>query len=225
MSEGVSNSFDPYQPPVEPGYTDPSGPAPKGIKFVAICALILGLFGILSCVQGAFGLAFNIFVNPALQQNMAPPSDDPAAKAQLEMQQEINKIQRQYLVPNILALLLKAPLAIGLMIGGIGAMKYSQKARKTLLLAFGYGIIFELLNGALAIFLNLKNMEVMKKFMSNVGQADPNAPAEVFETVGNVMSIGVIAIVVVWVLTKVLFYILSLGYMKSDKVGAHFAEA
>jgi hypothetical protein len=163
-------STNPYQSP----YAKPSGHGTMAVKsnrpgqltFVAILAIVMGLFGILGTGCGVIGLAFQSIAVSAIQQN-APPGKDPEV---LNMLKSVQSHQNAYMIAIAGVMALGFVVASILMTGGIGLLANKSWAIWVLLGAFGVAILYILAQFGLNIFIQLSLQEKLK---SMVGNASP----------------------------------------------------
>ena len=136
---GYPQGYDPNLQYASPGMRPPPARS-TSVTVIGIIAIILGSLGVLC---GGFGLATNLFMAANGGRNPFAPDGGPASGAPA--------VDGRVAVYNVVSAAVSLVLSIVLLAGGIGAMKLSRWARKTLMAYAVITIVVTVVNTVLAI--------------------------------------------------------------------------
>jgi hypothetical protein len=165
--------------------------------------------GCMSTIGMAFGEAMVAFVG-----------DDPA-DPQVRMQLELQETNRQLIVPNILMTIFGFALSGCFLASGIGLLKAKPWSLKLVRNAVLAGIVYELLRGGLAVWMQTKNAPIMERFYREL--AEKNQGPDMSQMMG-VMMWGGLAVWAMWALTKIGLMVWGRIYAGSETAQTYIAE-
>ena len=223
-----TSSFDPYRSPSLPEGTY-AGPPPRGrpgwLSALCVICIVLGALGLMNSVFGTIGLV----VGPSFQRFMAaqpqPGMTEELKKAQENFQEDMYKIQRKYIWPLSVSMLVRVVVCTLLLVGGIRALSMVEKGRKLLIVACSIALVFDLLQAILQLVIAVENMTVTNEFMEVMASQGGSTPKEVeavIKTIGSVIRFLVLGMVCVFALAKIAFYIFTVLYLQKPHIMALF---
>ena len=199
---------------------------PTGLTVICVLAIVLGGLGTLTAVITGVQLA----VGKQLQQSfqsMGNP-DTELQKLQQEMQDEIWAVTKRFIVPNVVLAIAKFGLCAALLYAAIRTLQLRDSGRRLLAWICTLLIAFEIT--ALIVFIVFESQvhPIMTKYMPEM-MAGPNGGDAQAADFGAIAASGAIifAIVVqaVWVLAKVIYYGVSLRYLRKPAIRELFEPA
>lgn len=230
-------SPDPYRSPAYFGDREESADAPHhrpgGLTAICVIAIIFGSLGLLIALfaLGAM-LAGDALQNAFSPRTPAGMEDDEMLELQEEMQQDLEAIAEQHVIPTSVILMGRFLFAIGLLVGAVKVLKLRPGARTLLMNIFLAAIIFELVRFGVELYVQMQTMPVLERYMDRMmeiaaedappGAADPQQMSQMVMTITKVVSIGGL---VLFLLIKVIFYGIGASYLSKQKMKALFARS
>lgn len=204
--------------PVSGDYSLPSKQkAPGALMAILIICLVLGILGLMGSCFGGVALAFQTQINE-LQAN----NPDPIAK---KMQAELKEVQQQQFIPNLIMIGLNFIVAPLLITGAIGGLNRKTWGYKFLNVGLILAVFYVVVRAVLTIIIQLATMGPVTKVMQEGIQKQGGAnAAQGAEFAGNLMQVGiyaVIAVSVLWALLQLGFYIWSWTYLRKDQTRSY----
>jgi hypothetical protein len=224
----AAEPFDPYRSPSLPeGPIVPMTPGRPGwLTALCVVAIVLGALGLINSLMSTAGLLAGPHLQKAMRSQSSPGMSEEMQKAQNKMQDEMYAVQGKYWWPIAIALLLRAGVALLLLIGGIRALGMSEGGRQLLLVAFGVTLPFELAHAILQTMIMLENMTAMHGFAEALSNEMPkDGPPQMGNFIQTVMQGTLIASLVfmyLWTLVKCGLYLWGLLYLRRDRIKALF---
>ena len=225
------DSLDAYQPPaeVEAEIAQP-GRRRRGLTLIAVVAIVLGIMGLINAVTGVVGLAFGSQIQSTFgsggQIGQLPPELE---EIQKELQQDTLLLQHEFWWPSAAAVLVHLVVAAGLLAGGIQTHRRIPAGPRILSAACCLAIPFELLaRGVLQTMIQFRTATMLKQQIQRVvdeaaGQIPP--AAERLLSLPYVMILGAIFVLVGLMLLKVVYYAITIWYLRRPSVRAEFNAA
>lgn len=216
MSYSPPPSNDPYLPPKDyaPSAPPSSTRRPGGLTAIAVIALILGILGLLGATLGIAGQIFSKQL-----ADLTKGSQQGTSKEMQELQAEMQAVMDDFRVANIADSVIQFPISLALLIGGIKVLGLKSGGRSLLALACGAALIFEIARGILAGVIQFRTMQVMNEGMDRVASSKGGEQFVTIMQASMFVGLGCAAIMVV---AKLVFYALSLMYLKKQEVRALF---
>ena len=225
----AAEPFDPYRSPSLPeGPIQPvvSGGRPGWLTALCVLAIVLGALGLINVLMSTAGLLAGQYMQKAMRVQQNPGVSQEMQDAQNKMQDEMYAVQRKYWWPIAIALLLRAGVALLLLVGGIRALGMSEAGRQLLLIAFGVALPFELAHAILQTIIMLENMTAMHGFAEALSNEMPkDGPPQMQGFIQTVMQGTLIVSLVfmyLWALVKCGLYLWGLLYLRRDRIKALF---
>jgi hypothetical protein len=217
MSE-TSGVDDPYRTPEANPGEGSSGAAPrrpKGLTVVCVLAIMIGALSVMHCVTAAFGLVVPIdaFGSPGDQQQV----ENVLAKVQARL---AGSNQSQQVVSPVL---LTGFLIVSLLliVGGIKGLAIQPVGMKLLAIAFWASIPLEICWGAEVWIETSANLETVDEMMVDPEMHDQFSQMVLMLT--RILTIGSTVTGFVTLAARLLYYGLSLRYIRRDSIRELFA--
>lgn len=185
--------------------------APTGLMVLAIFCIILGVLGLM---QSTCGSVFFIFQEQINQLQAQGPD--------AEMQKELAALQAGYQIPNIILTVLNFVVGALLMIGGIGCLRRSAKARGLMRNALLFASIFVLVRAAFGMFMQFSMFGPMQAIFDNQ-MTGPQA--EVAANAAGIAFIVTAVIAAIWALVLIAFYMWGWFYLNKKTVKDYLGTA
>ncbi len=176
-------------------FTDNS--RPLGVTVTLVLCILGGALGILI---GLLGIA-QLLLAPQIA-NMSITKGSPQADAQMQMQQEMQAITQQFMIPTILNIIVTTALSACLFVGGISLLRRKSWSSNFLRRVFSAAIIFEILRGFLYVFIQMQMIPVMENFMTEIAQGNKGGGPATAQFISVSIYIG-IAFWAVWAIIKI----------------------
>ena len=146
---------------------------------------------------------------------------------QEEMQKKLLAITNEYLPFNIAAVVFHLIAAVMLLVGGIMTLKVVPVGRSVLLAGCVVAVLYELGQAVLKVVIQLRTIPIMRTFMEDIMQqgAARQNQGQLPGGFGELMVVFVyvgIAISLAIVLAKIIFYVISIFYLKKPEIVARF---
>lgn len=205
---------------------------PGGVIAIGVVAIILGCLSSCAGVMACGGVAMQGQMEQMQQASMAgmPPNVqlDQMQAAQREMMEEQSKYQPITLGSAILGGLL----ALAILVAAAMALSGREIGRKLLVALFGAGMAFEVVRTGAEVWVQYQMKDIMDRYMSrvmtmSVQPGQPPMPQEFEGMMSGVMGAGVaigMCLLVGWAAAKVVYYGISIGYLRKSEVRASFAQ-
>lgn len=207
---------------------------PGGVIAICVIAIILGCLSSCSGLMACGGVAMQGQVEQMQQASMA--GMPPEAGAQMEQmqaaQRELMEEQKRFLPITLGSAILGGLLALLILVAAALALSGRELGRKLLVVLFGVGIGFEVLRTAAEVWVQYEMKDIMDRYMSRImsmsgpGHAPP--PEDFTGIMSGVMSASVafgMCLLVGWAAAKVVYYGISIGYLRKSEVRAGFQTA
>ena len=223
----MKTPLDPYRPPqdsmsVPPGPPEGGG-RPGALTAVCVIAIVLGALGLFGALISCGGLAFRGRMQQLVTMGGPPGAGDEAAEIQ-QMQDDIAAVQGKYLAFNVGFVAAHFVVAASLLAGGILTLAMRPAGRTVLVSVCGAAIVFELVRAVFQTIVQMETAAVMtphfEELMAKGGGGGPSADLMV-----NAMRVGVfigLALGIGFVLAKIVYYSISLVYLRKPHVKARF---
>jgi hypothetical protein len=229
MSEQEPAFYEAYQPPPVTAEVLPARGGPLGkLKTVAVIAIVLGAMGLFSALTATAGLLvgsrLQMALSPANQPGMTPQLRD----AQLAMQNDMQALQDRFQPYNLVLVVLHAILAFFLLAGGLQSLRLVPAGRKLFLAACSIAIVFELIRAVVQGILQVQMGSLMAVHMQKMMEAQSNAPPGLGNMMSSFARIGIViglAIGLVWVVAKLVYFVISIRILRKPEVEGLFVEA
>jgi hypothetical protein len=220
--------YEAYQPPPVTAEVLPTRGGPLGkLKTIAVIAIVLGAMGLFSALAATAGLLvgskLQMAFSPANQPGMTPELRD----AQQAMQDDMQALQDRFRPYNQVLVVLHAILAFFLLAGGIQTLRLVPAGRKVFLAACGVAIVFELIRAVVQGILQVQVGSLMAVHMGKMMEAQRTAPAGLGGMMSAVARIVVfvgLAIGLVWVVAKLVYFVMSIRILRKPEVEGLFVE-
>ncbi|MEM1227715.1 MAG: hypothetical protein AAGJ40_18610 [Planctomycetota bacterium] len=184
---------------------------PLGLTVIGVLCLLAGLGGLLVGAVNLIQLIFSAEIAAAVAS-----ASDSMSDAQVTMQQESQKVMRQYLVPMLIAQVTMLLMSVGFVVGGVGIFTRRSWVVSWLRRVMGLTVVAELGRGILYLITQLQMMPVMERFGESMAeQTGGNS------TMGQMMVIASVFGVVMWLawaVVKIGCMIWAMGYLKRPLV-------
>lgn len=185
-----------------PGYdfTQPESPLiaqesirvrPTALTIISVLAILGGIVGVLGGVFGLVQLLLGQWLAEAFT-----PQVGPDAELQQQLQEKINAVNNQFLIPNIISTLALAVLGGLLLYGGIGLLRWKLSAADLLRKVVLFGIFFEIGRMILAGSIQYKMVPLITEQVTASMKTNDGNPAG--ESLSQFVMIAMIATGVVW---------------------------
>lgn len=192
----------------------PPTPAAKtssgAITAIGVISILLASLGLLTAEFGIVALAAQPLIQDLQEQAMKSAPQD-VRESQMRMQTEINAQMKQYMVPQIVNLVMKLVVEVLLLIAGILVLKRSGSPFVSV--GFVAAIIGDLISFGVQTFVQMSMAPAIQKQMeAAMKQGGGNGP-----DVSGLMRIGTmigLAFGLLFVLAKIGFYAWSLTYTR-----------
>lgn len=178
---------------------------PLGVTVMMVLCIVGGLVGLSNGCMSGFGLVFNQMASDLL-------GGDPDS-ANGRMQAEVLRTNQQFMIPNIVLMILGLAVSGGLLAGGLGLLRIKPWALTVLRRSFIACIVYELLRSVLFTVIQVRNAPAMEQFYKDMA-AESNAP-DMSEMMNVMIWVG-LAIWGVWIVTKIGLIIWGYVYAGSD---------
>jgi len=229
---GDSQPLDPYRSP-----TLPEGPyagvsrtgRPGWLTTLCVLCIVLGALGMMNSLFGAFGIlggkAIQKWVQPKGANTGMPPE---MQAAQEKFQEDLYAVQDKYFWVLVPSVVIRFPVALLLLMGGIRALSLQERGRKLLLMGCGVALGFELASSILQSFLVMENMTITNGYIENITNNMPKDKAAavqvmgIVKTVTRAINIVVLVLTGVVVLLKIALYLFGLIYLRKPHIQALF---
>jgi hypothetical protein len=224
MNAEFDNPLNAYQPPA-PGADESQQKQPGAGRVKAICivAIVLGCLGVFSALGGMVGLLFGQQIQGAMSTPNQPGMPPEMVQAQRDMERDLYAIQNRFLPINAVLIALLVLVSAGLLIGGIQSLRRVTPGRKVLVAACSAAIVFELLRGIVQVVIQAQTISMTMQHTERMLDAGGGPPgmAEMAMTVARVAIIVGIVFGVLWMLAKLVFYGISVWYLRKPSVVAY----
>ena len=225
-----SSSFpvDPYRPPAEIVAEPVRRVLPVGLAVICIIAIILGVIGLITgAIQVAtltVGKQFQQMMQGTNQRGLSPQQ----VEVQKQMQDELNAINDQLLVPSAIKAVVHLAVATLLVVGGIMSLLMKPSGRIVLLGVCALALFYEAGHTVLDTMVQMKVITVMETYFPKLLSLGPQGPgqAQAEDALKVGMKIGmVIGLVFAFtmVFIKVVFYCITLFYLNRPRIKSLFA--
>lgn len=213
--------------PVSPaGFSKPAS-TPGGLTAVCVLAAVLGVVGSLTGCSGLFTQVFASQMQQAMA-NLPGGANSPAIELQKEMNAKTLAITRRYAWFTIPLLVAKVAVEIVILAGAIMSWGLKPRGRSWLRAGLIAAIVVESLQIVPTLKMQHETFEVMGEFMPKMLAAQPGAqnhPAGmggVMSTMSTAMGIVSMIIAVGWLAAKLVYYVLSIRYLRKPSIVALF---
>ena len=187
----------------------------KGLlTMVCVLAIIFGGLGVLSLGTALVSMVGGSGFQQSTFQSQLQGMDESLVECQRKMQQEIQEVSAnrwKLLHPIVFAF--KLVLVVGLITGGILALRLRPNGRVLLFGAFLYGLVFELLLFIPAIMLQCETMAVVRRYTAEMmrlsAPSDTPMPPGVEQIMATSMTVGMylgLVVTVGWFVVKLACY-------------------
>ena len=219
MSE-ESRPLDAYQPPLADVVPAPAERKSGWLKAISIIAVVLGALGVLGALMGIVGLALSSQLQGAFAPPAPPGMPQEMVDLQNQMQAEIQAIQERFWVANLTMTIIQLVVSGMLLVGGIQCLMRSAPGRKVLLTACSVAIVFEIVRAVVQTLMQVQTASVTQRFMQGMfGNEDAQA-AELMATFGRAAIMVGVCFGLMWVLVKLVYYILAIRTLRKPEVRA-----
>lgn len=205
----------------------PPAPRPGGLTVICIIAIVLGGLGLLNAPMAIVNLVAGQRIQQALAFTPPGPGQNQMAEMQRLMQEKMMAVTNRYWWPLMGFAVLNLGLSMGLLVGGIMALKRAPQARTLLVVVFAVTILFELVQCGVNVMVQSKMAAVMSEMLPQVmaASAPPNRPgaqqaANMGQAVAKMSIIAGIAVQVIWTLAKLVYYGIGWSYLGRSHVRA-----
>lgn len=221
----AAEPFDAYRSPSLPeGPIQPviASGRPGWLTALCVLAIVLGALGLMNSLMSAGGLLAGQQLQKIMRAQPSPGMTPEMQEAQNKLQDAMYAVQRKYWWPIVFALLLRAGVALLLLIGGIRALSLKEGGRQLLLVACGVALPFELAHAILQTLIMLDNMTAMHNFAEVLANEMPkDGPPQMQNFVQTVMQGTLIVSLVfmyLWTLIKGGLYLFGLLYLRRNHI-------
>lgn len=211
---------DPYRASEWPASSQGPKTRTSGLTAISIITVVLGAAGLLAVTFGFVWMLAEPYVQQASAQAGAEGDEGPEL-THLRMQREMNEINHRYRWYYIIMLATQLIVACLLLWGGIQAWRLKPGGAKLLVIACAAAIIFELLRGIGNVLLQVQMLQVMEEYLPELTAGSGGELGAKFVRIS--MYVGM-AFGFVWLLGKIIFYGVSIAYLRKPKIQALFAS-
>jgi hypothetical protein len=224
-----TSPFDPYASPVTSAQRLGSY-RPGGLTALCILAILLGALGLFTALFSGV----SIVAGRQLQEMLTfrqPGQTPEAAKLQREMNDKTMDVVDEFRVYNVLAVLVHLVVTTSLLVGAVMTLRLNPTGRRVLHAACWLAILFELGRGILQTFMQLKNFAIMREYMprvmSSAGQGGAPRPGaeQIAETMTNMIIYFSLGFMAIFILLKVIYYVITIVYLRKPKIRGLFASS
>ncbi len=170
-----SSALDPYRSPSLPEgpYAGlPPRTRPGWLTALCVICIVLGALGILNSLVGTAAVLAGPRFQSLFQPRPTAGVPDEMLQAQQDLMNEINAVQAKHFVTTLMLLAFKLVAAVLLLVGGLRCLGLSEGGRRTLLIACGVALLFEVVHSILQTMINLEMMtatnSAAEKFQSTI---------------------------------------------------------
>jgi hypothetical protein len=224
-------NFEPIRDEDNSDFPADSAPVRTG-GLSAICVLAI-VFSALGLLMGCIGLPSLIFPE-RMQAAMSPPQV--GGNAQLvEIQQEMNakalEINSKYRWISLPLMIGKIAIEFALLAGAIMSWGLKPRGRSWLLYAIVAALVLESLQMIPTIMIQRETFALMGEYMPKMMAAQPGAQnmpsgmGDAMATGASVAGIFSMVFAIAWLLMKIVYYAISIGYLRKPAVVALFSES
>ncbi|MHB0955607.1 MAG: hypothetical protein ACYC6N_04690 [Pirellulaceae bacterium] len=224
MSDYPTSSWDPYRSPEAESAPTVKGSVPTGLKAICIIAIILGGFGTLISCGGFVSLAVNQSMTFGFRLPQQADMDAQAEQFQEELEREMAAISKEFLPFTVVSVVLHLVAGLLLLIGGILTLRRLGTGRLLLLVGCGVATLYELFQAVLNVVIQTRTLPMVTRSVEMVmqqggqGQVPPG-----FGQMMLVIMYVILGVTLVMVLVKIVFYVVSIVYLKKPAIAALFA--
>ena len=206
-------------------YSDPAPRVrPGGLTLICVLAIIFGALGILAaCIGIVSQLGASVFQQAVAGQ--AGGGEIPEVQA--ELLTRTMAISSKYTAIIVPLLVLKFLVEAALLIGGIMALGYKPTGRSLLSKALIGALILECIQYVPTFMIQRETQAITAELMPKIMAAQGgNAAPAGFDMTAMMSGLGTVMLAfgLVWLIIKVVLYILGLRYLATPKMDALFAE-
>ncbi len=201
---------------------------PGNLTCICVLAIVLGVGGLFT---GFSGLMAQVFA-PEIQRvfaGMPGGANQPAADMQKELNAKLSAIGDRYKWVIIPLIGVKIIVESVLLAAAIMSLKLMPRGRSWLLGALVAAIVFEFIYVVPTILINRETQAVMSEMTPRMLGAQqganglPPGAKAIFSIVLSVITTATIVFAVVWLTTKVVFFVFGIRYLRKPEVVALFA--
>jgi len=223
----LPTGFDPYASPGDPAPVVADTGLSTGLKTIAIIAVVLGAFGLVSVMMGVVGLALNRQLQSVFNAGPTEGDGNAAARFQQDLQKRLAVTTERFLPASLVILAAKLGVAVLLLTGGIMVLLLKPSGRGLLRLACGLAIFYELAATALNTVIQVTNLRIMKEMTDGMLGGAPGGgrggpPPEMFSKIMTIAMFAGLAFAVALALVKIVFYVFSVVHLGKPAVRARF---
>lgn len=230
LSPGKQNSmsdspkaWDPYQPPPLELAAGPPRLLPTGLKAICIIAIVLGALGTLASFGGLVSLALNQSIIRGFGLPGQSGAGEQAEQLQEELQREVVAIGAKYLPFTAATVILRLVAGLLLLVGGILTLKLASTGRWLLLAGCSVAILYELVGTVLQVVVQTQTLPMVGKSLEAMLQR--SGQGQIPPGLGQILLVSMyvmLGVTLVTVLVKIVFYVVSIVYLKKSTVAARF---
>jgi hypothetical protein len=203
---------------------------PAGLTAVCIISLCLGVLGTFGLLAGCFGLVAQPMImqwsrdfQKSITQNQSSPQLQQMQEQQEAMLEELQTIQRKWLIPSVAGLGIAAVAVIGLIVGAIKGLSMKPYAHKWLIIGMSAAIIHSLVASFVGYVTQRETQVIMVRQMNQTMQQNTpgGMPPGATALTTNAMQLGAaIGMVLIfgWMLVKCGFYTIGIWYLLTPRI-------
>ena len=221
MTSESSNPLDAYQPPkpIE-GEAGPIVQKTGRIKAICIIAIVLGGLGLFSAFAGTASLLFG----KQIQSAMSPPNQPGVNQEMIEeMQNDQQAVLDRFFGINVVLVVLLGLVAFALVVGGVQCLRRVPPARKILLAACSAALLYEVVRTIRDVIMQAQMIPMSLQHTERMMSASDGPPG-VTDFAMTAARVGVVVVIVfgaAWVLAKLVFFSISVWYLRKPAVCAY----
>lgn len=214
-------SFDdqsPYQSP-QPAQSSPMGKPvgnpvkkPTGLIAIGVIALIFGIMGVISGCCGVITPLFQDQFLDLMDSMVAQGASGEEAELQQQTMRAGIKAAKPLMIPSMIAQLIGLVISIGLVVGGIAALKGSANCRILLGSALLLCVPSVIANTVLASIISARTNAIQTELYEEAGLTQQAEAMGMFSTFGLAMQVGFALLMVI------LYAVLGLYILKSKPI-------
>jgi hypothetical protein len=225
MNTESNDPLNAYQPPPESLENDAPPVTQKTGRIKAICiiAIVMGCLGLLSVLGGTAGLLFGKQIQSAVSPTNQPGVSQEMVRVQKDMEKALQSVQDRFFAVNVALIVMLAFVAFALLIGGVQSLRRVPPARKILVTACSAALVYELVKIARDVAIQAQTIPMTLQHTERMISAG-NGPPGAVDFAMTAARVGIVVGILfgaAWVLAKLVFYSISVWYLRKPAVSAY----